>query len=94
MIASVLMISVFIIGYLAIAFEHPIKLNKAASALITGVLCWTIYMVQSGDVHQVTESLLHHLGDIAGILFFSIGCHDNCRIDRFTSWFRYHHRKD
>lgn len=73
MIASVLMISVFIIGYLAIAFEHPIKLNKAASALITGVLCWTIYMVQSGDVHQVTESLLHHLGDIAGILFFLLG---------------------
>lgn len=70
MIASVLMISVFIIGYLAIAFEHPIKLNKAASALITGVLCWTIYMVQSGDVHQVTESLLHHLGRYCRGYFF------------------------
>jgi hypothetical protein len=39
--ASVIL--VFVIGYLAIALEHPIKINKTASALLTGVLCWTIY---------------------------------------------------
>jgi Na+/H+ antiporter NhaD/arsenite permease-like protein len=68
-----LIISVFIVGYLAIAFEHPLKLNKAASALITGVLCWTIYIVQSDSAHTVTEELLHHLGEIASILFFLLG---------------------
>ncbi len=36
---SILLLFVFIAGYLAIAFEHPLRLNKAASALITGVLC-------------------------------------------------------
>lgn len=71
--AAVLMIIVFVVGYLAIAFEHPLKLNKAASALITGVLCWTIYMVQSNSAHTVSEELMHHFGDTASILFFLLG---------------------
>lgn len=70
---TALIIFVFVAGYLAIAFEHPLKLNKAASALITGVLCWTIYMLQSDSSHTVTEELLHHLGEIASILFFLLG---------------------
>jgi Na+/H+ antiporter NhaD/arsenite permease-like protein len=64
---------VFILGYAAIALEHVIRLNKAASALITGVLCWTIYMLYSGDNHLVNEQLTGHLGEIAGILFFLLG---------------------
>lgn len=71
---AILLLIVFVAGYLAIAFEHPLRLNKAASALITGVLCWTIYMVQSSaGAHTVTEELLHHLGEIASILFFLLG---------------------
>lgn len=62
---------VFIIGYLAITLEHPLKLNKAATALLTGVLCWTIYVLL-GD-HSGSEDLVHHLSDIAGILFFLLG---------------------
>lgn len=62
--------AVFILGYIAIAFEHPLKLNKAASALITGVLCWTIYILQSESAHTVNEQLLEHLGEISSILFF------------------------
>jgi len=64
---------VFIGGYLAIALEHTIKLNKAAAALITGVLCWTIYILQSNDTHLVGEQLIEHLGEIASILFFLLG---------------------
>ena len=70
---SALLIIVFILGYLAIAFEHPLKINKAAPALITGVVCWTIYILQSNDTHFVSEELLHHLGEIASILFFLLG---------------------
>ena len=70
---SALIISIFIAGYLAIAFEHPLRLNKAASALITGVLCWTIYIIQADETHIVTEQLLQHLGEIASILFFLLG---------------------
>jgi Na+/H+ antiporter NhaD/arsenite permease-like protein len=64
---------IFIIGYLAIAFEHPIKTNKAASALLTGVVCWSVYALWGGDNELVSENLAHHLGDISGILFFLLG---------------------
>lgn len=70
---TTLIVIVFILGYIAIAIEHPLKLNKAASALITGVLCWTIYMLQSDSTDTVSEELLHHLGEISSILFFLLG---------------------
>ena len=38
---------VFVLGYLAIALEHPIKINKTATALITGVICWTLFALQA-----------------------------------------------
>lgn len=31
-----IVIILFVVGYLAIALEHPIKINKTASALLTG----------------------------------------------------------
>ena len=42
-------VTIFILGYIAIAFEQSLKLNKAAPALITGVICWSIYILQSGS---------------------------------------------
>ena len=68
-----LIISIFIIGYIAIAFEHVIKINKAAIALVTGVLCWTVYILLSPDKNLVSEELTHHLGELSGILFFLLG---------------------
>lgn len=62
---------IFIIGYLAIAFEHPLKLNKTASALITGVLVWVVIAVFKG--HSSLEELSHHLASSAEILFFLMG---------------------
>ncbi len=46
----VAMIVVFILGYAAIAFEHQIHIDKAASALITGVLCWTLYVLGAYEI--------------------------------------------
>jgi Na+/H+ antiporter NhaD/arsenite permease-like protein len=68
-----LILFIFIAGYIAIAFEQSLKVNKAASALITGVLCWTIYILHSNDVHAVSEELVHGFGEIASILFFLLG---------------------
>lgn len=70
---TTLILIVFIVGYAAIALEHPLRLNKAASALITGVLCWTIYILQSDSPETVSEELIDHLGEIASILFFLLG---------------------
>jgi len=67
-------ILVFVVGYLAIALEHPIKINKTASALLTGVICWTLYALYSQDsIVHIGEQLNHHLGQISAILFFLMG---------------------
>ena len=42
---------VFVIAYAAIALEHPLKVNKAASALLGAGLLWTIYALSMGDAH-------------------------------------------
>lgn len=42
---ELVIIIVFAIGYLAIALEHRININKTASALLTGVLCWTLFIL-------------------------------------------------
>jgi NhaD family Na+/H+ antiporter len=64
---------IFIIGYAAIAFEHPIKINKTASALLVGTICWTVYAMSGPESHSVQEKLSHHLSSIAEILFFLLG---------------------
>ena len=70
---TTLMIIVFVLGYMAIALEHPIKVDKAASALLIGGICWAIYAFSGVDAHHMNEHLSHHLVDIAEILFFLLG---------------------
>lgn len=70
---ATLLIIIFVLGYITIAFEHPLGINKAASALMTGVLCWLIYFFEANTINEATEHLMHHLGDIASILFFLLG---------------------
>jgi Na+/H+ antiporter NhaD/arsenite permease-like protein len=65
-------ILVFVVGYLAIALEHPIKINKTASALLTAVICWTIFTV-SGASETLLNSdrylhFIHELGEKAATL--------------------------
>jgi len=68
-----IIIIVFLTGYALIAMEHFIQINKAATALITGVICWTIYILSSPDKNMVSHQLTEHLGDLSGILFFLLG---------------------
>ncbi len=67
------MIALFVLGYAAIAFEHSIKIDKAASALITGVVLWAVYVLGGADLHAAEHHLLEHVGEIASILFFLLG---------------------
>lgn len=70
---SIAIIVIFILGYFAIAFEHNININKAATALVTGVLCWTVYILFTPNKQVVSHQLMEHLGELAGILFFLLG---------------------
>lgn len=66
----ILMVVVFVLGYVAIALEHPLKVDKAASALIIGTLCWVIYAVGAEDILALGyspswEAFMHgHSGNI------------------------------
>jgi Na+/H+ antiporter NhaD/arsenite permease-like protein len=70
---ATLIVSIFVLGYLAITLEHSLKINKAASALLTGVLCWLVYILSSSDKHAVVHALEQHMGEVSGILFFLLG---------------------
>ncbi len=63
-------ILIFCLGYGLIAFEKGIKINKAASALLTGVVSWTLLALFGSDTLTVNHQLSEHLSEIAGILFF------------------------
>ena len=67
------MIVVFVLGYMAIALEHPLKVDKAASALLIGGITWALYAFSGIDQHHMNDHLSHHLVDIAEILFFLLG---------------------
>lgn len=78
-----IILALFVIGYLCIALEHPIKINKTASALLTGVLCWTLFalssptesLLGSSQFAGFLESLKLELGD----KFLSVGLHERYR---------------
>jgi Na+/H+ antiporter NhaD/arsenite permease-like protein len=67
------LITVFVLAYAAIALEHPLKVNKSASALLAAGLLWTIYALQGGDPHLVAENLKESVSATAQIVFFLMG---------------------
>ncbi len=64
----------FILGYLCIALESVLKINKAVPALLMCVVCWTLYACGAvPDDVDTSSRLLHHLGETCEILFFLMG---------------------
>ena len=92
---ATILIVIFVVGYLFIALEHNLHIDKAASALITGTLCWAVLVLgwheapahlaeayqafdHGGSGHGALKvffehRLLHHMEEIASILFFLMG---------------------
>ncbi len=70
---TTVLIAIFVLVYLAIAFEHPLQINKSASALFGAGLMWAIYAVLSTDTHAVQDELAHTLVSTAQIVFFLMG---------------------
>lgn len=67
------LIIVFVLAYLAIALEHPLKVNKSASALIGAGLLWTLYAALAPSTEPVGEHLSESLIGTAQIVFFLLG---------------------
>ncbi len=65
-------IGIFIIGYFFITLEHVIKVDKASTALVTGVICWALIALGM-NLPEMKKELLEHVGHISEILFFLLG---------------------
>lgn len=73
----------FVVGYLVIVLEHPLRLDKTVPALLMAALCWALISVGHLDVLEIHGGeevpaelqgvLLHHLGKTAEILVFLLG---------------------
>ena len=84
---GVTLVTIFIIGYACIALEHPIKINKTATALLLGCMIWAVFNMfnlNNPDVLShfggiegyrsfVSTSLVENLGETAEIVFFLLG---------------------
>ena len=77
------LISIFIIGYTCIALEHPLKVNKTATALLLGTALWAVFSFcniifrPDIDIEQwrsfISGNLVENLGETAEIVFFLLG---------------------
>ncbi|MDD5759404.1 MAG: sodium:proton antiporter NhaD [Desulfobulbaceae bacterium] len=66
--------TVFILCYILIALEHPLKISKSAIALIAAGLMWTLYSLASPlGLEEVVKQLSEKLAETAAIVFFLIG---------------------
>lgn len=79
---TIAIVALFVFGYLLIALESFVKIDKAAIALLMFVLCWTLFMVSpesyiggSGEdlLARVSSIIEHHLGSTSTTLFFLMG---------------------
>lgn len=81
---TIAIIVMFVIGYALITLESLTKVNKAATALLMFVLCWTLFMIDPGSyitgaasqnelIQQVSGVIEHHLGTTSTTLFFLMG---------------------
>jgi len=67
------LIVIFVLAYAAIALEHPLKVNKSASALLGAGLLWTVYALAGPDNHVAVENLHESVASTAQIVFFLMG---------------------
>lgn len=81
---EILLVVIFILGYLGIAFEHSTKIDKLIPALAMMAILWALIAVNQlavfdiipgvgKEVHDLEGVLLHHLGKTAEILIFLMG---------------------
>lgn len=71
-----IMIIVFIAGYIAIALEHPLKVNKTATALMLAVLMWVLLIYSGASVLVNTDALQAFLAENTSKSFTEWVAHD------------------
>ena len=66
-------IVVFVIGYLLIIFEHAVNINKATSALLMAVGCWSLQFADRSNANWSNLHLSEHLANVSQVIIFLLG---------------------
>ena len=84
MLITGLIVAIFVVGYLLIALEHPLKIDKTAPALMTGMLTWALFSlgINYFGYHVPFEEVFHHLG-----LVFNPADADHVNVERLLGHF-------
>ena len=69
---EIFIIGVFVLGYIFITLEHIVSVDKASTALVTGVVCWALIALGM-NIPDFKYQLHEHVGHISEILFFLLG---------------------
>ena len=69
---TLLIILIFLIGYLCIVMESVTKVNKSAVALFMGVTCWAIYMMGHPDL-SADDVFMPCVGETCETILFLMG---------------------
>jgi len=59
----VVLVAIFILGYIAIVFEHPLKLDKTVPALIMGALIWACISLGHLDVVGIPHDAAQEISE-------------------------------
>jgi hypothetical protein len=62
---NTLILVVFSIGHALITFENKVKINKAAIALFSGGVIWSIYILSKSNSEEIVQQLIEHVGSIS-----------------------------
>lgn len=65
--------AIFVVTYVAIALEHPLRIEKAASALAGAGLLWTVYALSPESHDHLARQLDESLSSCAAVIFFLMG---------------------
>jgi Na+/H+ antiporter NhaD/arsenite permease-like protein len=95
------MVVVFALGYIFIAIEHIVDINKATTALIMGTVLWILQFENvAGSKEEHLQCLCEHFSGVSQIIVFLlcaliiveiINAHQGFKI--FTSWFQLRSKK-
>ena len=71
---SLLMVIVFVVGYIFITIEHITHINKTTVALLMAIACWVIQFANQSWLPQENINFLgQHVGNISQVVFFILG---------------------
>ncbi|MFN5866553.1 MAG: sodium:proton antiporter NhaD [Candidatus Kapaibacterium sp.] len=70
---EIIILLLVVAGYVAITLEGSLKLDKTATALLSGLGCWILIFIAPPQGITAETEFMHHLSEIAAVILFLLG---------------------